>query len=165
MDALVAILSTDFNASKWTDQEVGVAVARDVLMIPIDRGLAPYGFLEKYQALPSRGLVAKDVAAEIFRTISTSPRTRGRMIESLTRTIATGADVRATRFRLEHLAGIHGVGVEDWERIRENIAGNVALRNSRELIDYLNIILAAHSLRIIEPGSAKTSSDDDEIPF
>lgn len=165
MDAFVAILSPDFNASKWTDQEVGVAVARDVLMIPIDRGLTPYGFLAKYQALPSKGLRARAVAEEIFRTIATNPRTWGRMIESLTRTIASGSDVTATLFRLENLAGIRGVGVEDWERIRENIASNVTLRNSPELVSYINIILSAHSLDPIELGGAKATSDDDEIPF
>src|SRR5262249_30091570 len=35
MDAFVAIITPDFNSSKWTDQEVGLAVARNVLMIPI----------------------------------------------------------------------------------------------------------------------------------
>ncbi|MEI9925036.1 MAG: toll/interleukin-1 receptor domain-containing protein [Bradyrhizobium sp.] len=92
MDAFVAILTPDFNSSKWTDQEVGIAVARDVLQIPINRGENPYGFLSKYQALVSKGLVVKDVAAEIFRTICTNVRTKGRMIESLTRTISTGSD-------------------------------------------------------------------------
>jgi hypothetical protein len=164
MDAFVAILSPDFSTSKWTDQEVGVAVARGVLMIPIDRGLTPYGFLAKYQTLPSRGLVAKEVAGEIFRTISTNTRTQGRTIESLTRTIAAGSDAADTLFRLENLAGIHGVGVEDWERIRENIASNVMLRNSPQVISYVNIILAAHSLQPIELGGPKKLPDD-EIPF
>jgi hypothetical protein len=85
MDAFVAILTFDFNSSKWTDQEVGIAVARNVLLIPINKGMVPYGFLSKYQALSSNGLMVRDVAAEIFRTIATSQRTKGRVIESLER--------------------------------------------------------------------------------
>ena len=39
MDALAAILMPGFKESNWTDQEVGVAVGRGVLIIPIMRGL------------------------------------------------------------------------------------------------------------------------------
>jgi len=165
MDAFVAILTPDFNSSKWTDQEVGIAVARDVLLIPINRGENPYGFLSKYQALLSKGLVAKDVAAQVFRTISTNPRTKGRMIESLTRTISAGSDVSEVLFRIEKLNGVEGVGADDWERVRENVAGNAVLRSLREVLDSLNQILRAKKLTPIELGGPKLKSLDDEIPF
>lgn len=38
MDALTAVLTPDFDKSRWTDQEVGVAVGRGVLVIPIRKG-------------------------------------------------------------------------------------------------------------------------------
>lgn len=165
MDAFVAILTPDFISSKWTDQEVGIAVARDVLLIPINRGQDPYGFLSKYQALSSKGLVAKDVATEVFRTICMNPRTKGRMIESLTRTISTGSDVSEVLFRIEKLNGVEGVGVEDWERVRENVAGNIVLRSSKQVLDSLNGILREKKLAPIELGGPKPKSLDDEIPF
>lgn len=49
MEALCAVLMPDFNKSKWTDQEVGVAVGREILIIPIRRDMDPYGFIGKYQ--------------------------------------------------------------------------------------------------------------------
>jgi TIR domain len=165
MDAFVAILTPDFNSSKWTDQEVGIAVARDVLLIPVNRGENPYGFLSKYQALSSKGLVAKDVAAEVFRTICTNVRTKGRMIESLTHTISTGSNVSEVLFRIEMLNGIEGVGVEDWERVRENVAGNTVLRSAQPVLDGLNGILRERKLAPIELGGPKPKSLDDEIPF
>jgi hypothetical protein len=161
----VAHATPDFNGSKWTDQEIGVAVARGVLMIPIDRGAKPYGFLEKYQALPSKGLLAGDVAAEVFRTICANAHTKGRMIDSLTRTISTGSDVSELLFRINKLYGIEGVGVEDWERIRENVAGNNVLSSSRPVLDRLNLILLEKKLEPIEIGGPKSKSLDDEIPF
>jgi len=165
MDVFVAILTPDFNASKWTDQEVGIAVGRDVLMIPIDKGEKPYRFLAKYQALLSNGLTVGEVAGEVFRTICASARTRGRMIESLIRTIATGSDVSEVLFRIDKLNSIEGVGVEDWERIRENVAGNSLLVSSRQLLDRLNEILLQKKLEPVELGGRKRKSLDDEIPF
>lgn len=47
MDALAAILMPGFKDSDWTDQEVGVAIGRGVPIIPIMRGLTPYGFIGK----------------------------------------------------------------------------------------------------------------------
>ncbi len=165
MDAFVAILSTDFNSSKWTDQEVGVAVARDVIMIPINRGENPYGFLAKYQALSSRGLKAKEVAAEIFRIVANNTRTKGRLIEALVRTITSGSDVSEIIFRIEKLSSIDGVGLDDWERIRENVAGNNLFRTSQRLQGHLNETLVAKGLAPIEFSGNKMPKPDDEIPF
>jgi hypothetical protein len=165
MNAFVAIITPDFSTSKWTDQEVGIAVARDVPLIPINKGENPYGFLSKYQALSSKGLTVKDVASEVFRTICANARSKGSMIESLTRTISTGSDVSEALFRIEKLNGIDGVGIEDWERVRENVAGNGVLRSSRGALDSLNGILREKKLAPIEPGEAKPKPSDDEIPF
>ena len=51
MDAFVALLTEDFHKSDWTDQEVGYAVARGVPVIAVKLGVAPYGFIGKFQAL------------------------------------------------------------------------------------------------------------------
>ncbi len=52
MDVLAPLLTSDFHLSEWTDQEVGIGVNRGVPIISLKYGLDPYGFLEKYQALP-----------------------------------------------------------------------------------------------------------------
>lgn len=51
MDAFVALLTKDFHESKWTDQEVGYAVAKGVPIIAVRLGLDPYGFIGKFQGL------------------------------------------------------------------------------------------------------------------
>lgn len=51
MDAFVAVLSESFHRSKWTDQEVGFALARGVPIIALKLGCDPYGFIGKFQAL------------------------------------------------------------------------------------------------------------------
>ncbi len=50
-DIFIALLSKDFQKSKWTDQETGIAVCLDKFIIPISiDGTIPYGFMDKYQA-------------------------------------------------------------------------------------------------------------------
>ena len=49
MDLLVALLTEQFRESKWTDQEVGVALGRQVPVVPVRMALDPYGFIGKCQ--------------------------------------------------------------------------------------------------------------------
>lgn len=48
---LVAIVSSHFAESDWTDQEVGFALARGIPIVPINAGLAPYGFMGHIQGV------------------------------------------------------------------------------------------------------------------
>lgn len=51
MDGLIALVTTDFNSSKWCDQEVGIAIGRKIFVLPIRYKTDPYGFIGKYQAV------------------------------------------------------------------------------------------------------------------
>jgi TIR domain len=51
MDAFVALMTTSFHDSLWTDQEVGFAIGRRVPIIAAKLGRDPYGFIGKFQAL------------------------------------------------------------------------------------------------------------------
>lgn len=53
-DVLILIISEHYYNSEWTDQEVGFALGRDVLIIPVKVNADPRGFLKKYQALSYR---------------------------------------------------------------------------------------------------------------
>jgi hypothetical protein len=53
-DACVAILSEGFNMSKWCDQEVGVCFGRGVPVLALSDGLAPYGFIGRFQSFNLR---------------------------------------------------------------------------------------------------------------
>ena len=50
-DIFIALLSKDFQKSKWTDQETGIAFCLNKFIIPISiDDTIPYGFMEKYQS-------------------------------------------------------------------------------------------------------------------
>ncbi len=49
MHAMSAILTDDFHDSKWTDQEVGIALGLGVLIVPVRAPDVPYGFMESFK--------------------------------------------------------------------------------------------------------------------
>ncbi len=79
MDAMVAMVTPDFPKSNWTDQEVGFALGRGLLVIPIQLGLDPYGFFGKHQAVKGSGRKAKDISADVYDALVVNPLTQSRM--------------------------------------------------------------------------------------
>src|SRR5690606_17271888 len=74
MDAMVAVLVPGFPESKWTDQEVGVAIGRRVPIGPLKAGRDPYGLIGKYQALPIRGKQFEQIAVEVIELLAKKPQ-------------------------------------------------------------------------------------------
>lgn len=74
-DVFVPLLSEVFKESDFTDQETGIAIGLKKVMIPIKSGINPYGFINKYQALPLKQIQPryprfdKDNRTEIAITI------------------------------------------------------------------------------------------------
>lgn len=69
--ASTALLTEDFVASEWCDQEVGYCLARHVPIVPVRLGVDPHGFIAKYQAahVDRRG-TATWIADGIFRALA-----------------------------------------------------------------------------------------------
>lgn len=64
-DALAALLHEGFHKSYWTDQEVGFAMGREILVLSVALGERPYGFIGGQQALHGHGVDAKALAIEL----------------------------------------------------------------------------------------------------
>jgi hypothetical protein len=71
-DVLLAYVTPDFAASNWTDQEVGWALGRELVILPLKVGADdPYGFFGAYQALPIRSdQKPPEIATAVSRSIS-----------------------------------------------------------------------------------------------
>jgi hypothetical protein len=82
-DALVALVSPDFIKSKWCDQEVGFALGRGVLVIPVMVDADPHGFMGKYQGLKGSGKNFDQIASGIERILVKHPKSSPRMTEVL----------------------------------------------------------------------------------
>ena len=83
MHALAALVTPEFHGSLWTDQEVGWALGRGVLVVPVRLGCDPYGLVGKYQgvagSLEKPGPLAHALAAVLLG----NPQTHGEMRRSL----------------------------------------------------------------------------------
>jgi hypothetical protein len=163
MDALAAILMPGFKESNWTDQEVGFAVGRGVLVIPIMRGLEPYGFISKYQGLNSKGKSVSDVAIEIFRILATSPKTRTRMLSCLTETTLQSKTEAEAIEKLAFLNSVKDLPIGQLQKLHEAAPSSMILMSGKPL-SALNELLVRHKL---SPVSVKKEfvDFDDEIPF
>lgn len=84
MDALAALVTSEFHASLWTDQEVGWAFGRGVLALPVMLGATPYGFLGKFQGVPGGDLSrSSDLAAIIVKALLGNRQTHAEMRRAL----------------------------------------------------------------------------------
>jgi hypothetical protein len=106
-EALAAYLTSDFHNSEWTDQEVGAAIARDLLVFPLRLDVNPYGFIGRYQAMHAAGKDPNDLASEIANVLHADPLTRDAMAEVVVdRFVHSHSydNARANLKRLESLA-------------------------------------------------------------
>ena len=102
MHLFIALLTEGFKKSNWTDQEVGFALARKVQVLPVDRGLTPYGFIGRYQALSWPGSDAFPVARRILEMAlkkdELNPFAISAFIEAVSR-----ADSEAQAYKLSNI--------------------------------------------------------------
>lgn len=165
MDALAAILTPKFNDSKWTDQEVGVAVGRGSLIIPIRKGMDPYGFIGKYQGMQGDGKTIRQVADRVFRILSNHPKTKEKLAGDLVHQITLANDAEDAVKKLNLLRSFEALPQKHLEKIRENIMGNKNIIASKEFVDLLNEMLGEREMDPLILAESYDSSFDDDIPF
>ncbi|MCE9609935.1 MAG: toll/interleukin-1 receptor domain-containing protein [Chthoniobacter sp.] len=83
MHALAALLTADFHQSNWTDQEVGFALGRGSLVVPVRLGLDPYGFIGKVQGLSGSLEQPSRIAHLLFDILLSHPATHRHMRSGL----------------------------------------------------------------------------------
>lgn len=103
MDALLALLTPGFNESKWTDQEVGVAVGRRVPVIPIRVGLDPYGLIGKYQAVQGAERKIPDICDEILSILLQKPGVGAKITDALMRQLTASGSWAEAKKNMDYL--------------------------------------------------------------
>ncbi len=166
MDALCAVLMPGFKESNWTDQEVGIAIGRNVLIIPIRKELDPYGFIGKYQAFQAVGKKINEVAEVIFGIIASNPKTKTKYLNTLVELIVLSNSPNQGIERLEALKKIKDVPKENIISLQNRIPENKNLKQLVFLKTFNEIAwnydLEGLSLKEFEP---KRHEDIDDLPF
>ncbi|MDQ7084793.1 MAG: toll/interleukin-1 receptor domain-containing protein [Sulfurovum sp.] len=165
MDALTAILMEGFKESNWCDQEVGFAVGKDVLIIPIRKEIDPYGFIGKYQAIKGRDTSVQKVAKSIFETIIKHPKTRHTMLMIFINLIANSTHIDTALKQLEILSEIKEIPREILEQMAEQIKNNNVLMKSKRFMIELSILLDEYNIAILNESVNNNIEITDEIPF
>lgn len=165
MDALAAILMPGFQESKWCDQEVGFAVGRDVLVIPIRRGLDPYGFIGKYQGIQAQGKTIGDVAEAIFLTLVKSPKTQNKILVSLSGAISNATTSEEAIEKVAILKSLDNVSSEILENLKQQVVDNNRLIQSKDFLQNLNAMLGKFDVQKLMIGKIIDEAEWDDIPF
>lgn len=84
-DALVALVCDDFSPNAWTDQEIGIALGRQIPVCPITltRTAKPSGFLQKIQAFRAEGDIMKRLLPRFIADTRTAPATIASLLHVL----------------------------------------------------------------------------------
>ena len=166
MDALCAVLMPGFKESNWTDQEVGVAVGRGVLVIPIRKDLDPYGFIGKYQGYQSLGKNIDQVAEGVFLIITKNPKTRNKIITCLIDLLLLSNNSTEALERISALKKIDDLPKERIIQLRARFTENENL-NKDEVIKAFNELTKPYGIKGVEAKDFNkvTEIEDDDLPF
>lgn len=165
MDALAAILMPGFQESKWCDQEVGVAIGRDVLIIPIRKGLDPYGFIGKYQGIQGQGKSIGDVAKEIFETLVRSSKTKNKILIALSGSISNATDEEDAINKVAVFKSLDSVPVDILENLKQQVADNKILIESKDFLVAFNSMLNKFNIEKLLSGNSAQEAEWDDVPF
>jgi hypothetical protein len=95
--ALCALVTPDFVQSKWCDQEIGFAVARKIVVVPLKLGADPHGFIGKYQAITvPQGAIPSSVATFVFDALATNPLSAKEMAPAIVHRYANSKSFKST---------------------------------------------------------------------
>jgi hypothetical protein len=166
MEALCAILMEGFNLSKWTDQEVGVALGRDILVIPIRKGLDPYGFIGKYQGFQAENKTVGEVARAIFDMLSTNQKTSGTLILKLSELFLLSTSSSDALLRIQALKLIKQIPRDRVEMLRQRITENETLKSAKVLEEFNEMMRFFGQAEVKSSDFEKVvAGQDDDLPF
>jgi hypothetical protein len=135
-----------------------------VLVIPIIRGLTPYGFIGKYQGLQATGKTVSQVAGELFGILVSSAKTRARALTCLVDTTLKSSEPDDAIDKLRRLEAVQDLPAAYLERLRDGVAFSPVFGKGPAL-DELNALLVKAGLQKVAPQAGPAPLNDDEVPF
>lgn len=158
MHALATILTPDFHASNWTDQEVGWALGRGVLVLPVQYGVMPYGFMGKFQALKGNFQDAGGTADVILRALLTNPQTQSEMRRCLIAAFCESESFKMTQSVYKYVLQFKDFTPDEVTKMRQACVSN---RNVSEAFNVPEAVFA----KIGRPPQPPAESLDEDVPF
>ena len=130
MDGLAALLTTGFHESKWTDQEVGVAMGRSVPILSIRFGTDPYGFIGKYQGIQGSGKDAKQISKEILIVLLNADKSKQRMVNCLVYSFIKSETYAESKEKIGLIEQASFLTAEQLTLLENSVKDNSQVKNS-----------------------------------
>lgn len=124
MHALVALLTPEFHESRWTDQEVGIALGKGSLVIAVRLGLDPYGFIGKVQGLPGSLDDPVSLASSIVDLLLKHKSTADKMQEALIVGLEKATSFDAAKVVTKKIAGLRHITAGQLDRMQASVKTN-----------------------------------------
>jgi len=156
MHALAALVTPDFHASLWTDQEVGWALGCELLVIPVRLGANPYGLAGKFQGVPGTLAQPKAVARTIVDVLVKQPQTHGEMRRAL-----VAAFTQATSYAMARTLGQYVVRLEDLTEEEKELLRSACTENS-QVAEAFGVPSAIYKA-VGKPAAPESAKE--EVPF
>ncbi len=165
MDALCTIVVPEFSGSQWCDQEVGIALGQHKLVISINKGANPYGFFGKFQALKSKK-TASEMAAEVWKAISTNERTKDLYSEKLIGLLLNVKKDPMCKMFLHVLDTYESIDKRHIDNLHAHYNENTLLMDSQNLA-MANEVFKKFGLPLItnHVSSPESIFDNNDLPF
>lgn len=170
MDALVALLTSDFHDSNWTDQEVGVAIGRGVPLVAVRLGCDPYGLMGKGQGLGGCTLSdTHSIAARVFQVLVKRLSDKSRLFECALAAYADSDSFADSAWKVQYLlASFQDLGASQVARVLAVYGANSQNKLSfrgRDLLLQLLQRWTAKQWTVKNNELTLAQSAETEIPF
>lgn len=163
MDCMSAMLYDGFHESHWCDQEVGIALGRNITVLPLILDHDPYGFLGEYQGIKIKGMYPNALAKEISTILSDNSNTRSKYMSCLTGLLLSSNSKEDAFKWLRLIEQLPSTDENFWRFIQSHTNENEILVES-EILNILNTHFSQYNIPKIIKKIATTTEVDD-LPF
>lgn len=163
MDCMSAMLYDGFHQSNWCDQEVCIALGRNITVLPLLPDSDPYGFLGEYQGIKIKGMYPEALAKEIFKILCDNTNTRSKYLTCLTNLLLSSSSKNDALKWLSLIEEISNLDIDFWKNIQSHVNDNSVLLKT-EVLDRLNKHFEFYNIPKIVKYVATTTNAND-LPF
>ena len=154
MHVLVAVITEGFVSSKWTDQEVGFALGRGVLVIPVRYGADPYGLVGKYQGVPAPLDDLPGIAMAIFETVAKQDHLRSILADAVVDSVCSQTRFADVIERMKTLQRVRSsLTAKHARALLYALRNNSAISGAYGVPDIIKTIATELNVPIVAPTS------------
>lgn len=169
-DVFIPIITENFSASKWTDQESGIAFTREKVIVPIGvDGVHSYGFIGRFQSMNVNSAHPIDCAEIIKAIIRRKPSFESQILDSAIKSFAASRSWSAAKERARLLVEFPNMTSRQVNEILNAATQNSEIKGSfgaRDVIPtlyekYKTIVDPAITAKLLEEKLISTPVEND----